>query len=75
MNAHCLPVGVLLQIYQEFSERKNDCTGQSVLMMGLIYSEVQVGCGHREDKLRAFSVGCEQNSRSRVESSSAGGKA
>lgn len=25
-----------------------------------LHPEVQVGCGHREDKLRAFSVGCEQ---------------
>ena len=36
-----------------------------------------MGCGHREDKLRAFSVGCEQNEairRNRVESGSAGGK-
>lgn len=42
-----------------------------------LHPEVQVGCGHREDKLRAFSVGCEQNEairRNRVESGSAGGK-
>lgn len=42
-----------------------------------LHPEVQVGCGHREDKLRVFSVGCEQNEAVRkntVENSSAGGK-
>lgn len=26
-----------------------------------MHLEVQMGCGHEEDRLRAFSVGCEQN--------------
>lgn len=69
----------VMQIYQEFSERKSFCrTGQSVWMkLGLICIQKfkwDVDTGRIN---RVFSVGCEQNEAVRknmVEKSSAGGK-